>query len=151
MKSFSLKGFGEPSSKGNQKGIMQSFSLKSILVSAAIFAITLGSGLFLVGSVSPAKESSFEFGRGHRARDLKMQAELERMQELNDELQQRLDELEMKLEQDSQRLQTSPAIPVTPDVPNSPVAPDALDKVPMKKSAPVNPTVRTKAKEEATF
>lgn len=119
---------------------MQSFTFKSLLGYIGVFALTFVTGTFIVGTVSPAKESGFEFGRGHRARDRKLEAELERMQELNEQLQERLSFLEAKMKADA--LRTVPSVPEIPAVPENGDAPKAV---------PGTPQLKTKAREQASF
>ena len=127
---------------------MPSLSFKSLVVYVAIFCVTLVTGVSLVGKASPSvDEAGFEFGfgRGHRAKDLKMENELERMNGINEKLIERLELLEKKLEgAGANGLNTVPALPAIPEVPR-------VNQTPGAKAQPVTPQAQPKVSDQASF
>lgn len=134
---------GEPRTETGFIVRMQLLSIKSLVVYIAIFSLTLVSGVSLSSLVSPsADQNGFESGRGHRSKDLKMEAELERIKELNEKLTERLELLEEKMETDGMDSQPVPKMQTVPDAPGA-------ENSPGVNVVPVKPQV--KAKDQATF
>lgn len=130
---------------------MRAVSFKSLIAYGAVFMLTLVVGASLVRLASPAKGPGFEFGRGHRESDRRMQFELEQMRQLNEELQQRLEQLEEKMASDVESFDAPASSNVPPLAPVSPMAPGTLPGGDSKDVAPAVPKLNTKARDKASF